>query len=107
MNPSNPNPPVASTSGAHPDAAQVHGHRVIAASKLDGDTVYSADDKDVGKVKEIMLDMHSGRIAYVVLSSGGFLGMGDKLLAIPWHVLTLDAEQKCFKLSISSEKIKG
>ena len=106
MNISKQSPSVASTLGTHPDTVEAHGRRVIAASKLDGDTIYSADDKDVGKVKEIMLDLHSGRIAYVVLSSGGFLGMGDKLLAIPWHVLTLDAKQKCFKLSISSEKIK-
>jgi sporulation protein YlmC with PRC-barrel domain len=107
MNVSNQNSSDVSNSGAHPDAIEEHGRRVVAASKLDGDTIYSADGKDVGKMKEIMLDMHSGRIAYVVLSSGGFLGMGDKLLAIPWHVLTLDSKQKCFKLSISSEKIKN
>ena len=32
--------------------------------------------------------------------------MGDKLLAIPWHVLTVDTQQKCFRLSIPSGKIK-
>lgn len=97
------NPP---TPGADLGTVQTYGHRVLAASKLDGYTVYSSDDKDVGKIKEIMLDMHSGRIAYAVLSSGGFLGIGDKLLAIPWHALTLDPELKSFKLSISSERIR-
>jgi hypothetical protein len=79
----------------------------MAVSKLDSNTVFSSDDNDVGKVKEIMLDVRSGRIAYIVLSSGGFLGMGDKLLAIPWHALTLDMLNKYFRLSISSEKIKN
>lgn len=79
----------------------------MAASKLDGNTVFNSDDNDVGKVKEIMLDTRTGRIAYVVLSSGGFLGMGGKLLAIPWHALTLDAQNNCFRLSMSSERIKN
>ena len=42
----------------------------------------SSDGHDIGKLKEIMLDIRSGRIAYAVLSTGGFLGIGDKLLAI-------------------------
>ncbi|MGN6579718.1 MAG: PRC-barrel domain-containing protein [Bordetella sp.] len=89
------------------DAVEIPGHRVLAASKLDGETVYSADGDDVGKIKEVMLDMNSGRIAYVVLSSGGFLGMGDKLLAIPWRAFAIDPERKTLQLSISSEKIKN
>ncbi|WP_019936774.1 PRC-barrel domain-containing protein [Bordetella sp. FB-8] len=96
----------ASTLGENIGAVDTHGHRLLAASKLDGETVYSSDNKDVGKVKEVMLDMHSGRIAYIVLSSGGFLGMGDTLYAIPWHILTPDSEEKSLKLSIPSEKIK-
>lgn len=89
------------------EAVAMPGHRVLAASKLDGDTVYSADGDDVGKIKEIMLDMNSGRIAYVVLSSGGFLGIGDKLLAIPWRAFAMDSERKSLQLSISTEKIKN
>ena len=93
--------------GKNLEAVEKRGHRVLAASKLDGDTVYSANGDDVGKIKEIMLDMNSGRIAYVVLSSGGFLGMGDKLLAIPWNAFAIDPERKNLQLSISTEKIKN
>jgi len=60
------------------------GPHIMAASTLDGNKVYSADDVHVGSIKDIMLDVSTGRIAYAVLSSGGFLGMGDKLVAIPW-----------------------
>ena len=83
------------------------GPDVMAAATLDGNKVLSSDGDDVGKVKDIMLDVRSGRIAYAVLSSGGFLGIGDKLLAIPWHALTLDTERKCFQLAMSSERIKN
>ncbi|HEY2000293.1 PRC-barrel domain-containing protein [Paraburkholderia sp.] len=83
------------------------GPDVMAASTLDGDKVLSDDGTDIGKIKDIMLDVRSGRIAYAVLSSGGFLGIGDKLLAVPWHALTLDTERKCFLLAMSTERVKN
>jgi sporulation protein YlmC with PRC-barrel domain len=83
------------------------GPEVMAASTLDGDKVLSSDGDDIGKIKDIMLDVRSGRIAYAVLSSGGFLGIGDKLLAIPWHALTLDTDRKCFQLALSSERVRN
>jgi hypothetical protein len=79
----------------------------MAASSLDGNSVISTDGDDVGKIKEIMLDVSSGRIAYAVLSSGGFLGIGDKLLAIPWNALTLDTDNKCFRLAAMSEQVRN
>jgi sporulation protein YlmC with PRC-barrel domain len=50
--------------------------------------VVNARGEDIGKIDEIMIDIPTGRIAYAVLSFGGFLGMGDKLFAIPWGRLT-------------------
>lgn len=83
------------------------GPDVMAASTLDGDKVLSSEGEDVGKIKEIMLDVRSGQIAYAVLSVGGFLGIGDKLLAIPWNSLALDSENHCFVLSVPAEQIKN
>ncbi|AOJ76893.1 PRC-barrel domain-containing protein [Burkholderia ubonensis] len=83
------------------------GPDVMAAGTLEGDKVVTTDGDDVGRIKEIMLDVDSGRVAYAVLSSGGLLGIGDKLLAIPWNALTLDTERKCFLLSASSERIRN
>ena len=66
-----------------------------------GDEVYNQSEDRLGKLKEFMLDLHSGRICYAVMSSGGFLGVGEKLFAIPWRALTLDAENACFVLDIA------
>jgi hypothetical protein len=55
--------------------------RVLSASTLSGDSVKNLADEDLGKIKELMIDIPSGRVAYAVLSFGGFLGMGDKLFA--------------------------
>lgn len=70
-----------------------------------GDEIYNQREDRLGILKEFMLDLHSGRIRYAVMSSGGFLGVGEKLFAIPWRALTLDAENACFVLDIAEERL--
>lgn len=82
------------------------GPDVMAADTLESNEVVSSDGENVGKIKHIMLDVLSGRIAYAVLSSGGFLGIGDKLLAIPWGALTLNTDNKSFVLSVPASEVK-
>ncbi|WP_321795510.1 MULTISPECIES: PRC-barrel domain-containing protein [unclassified Burkholderia] len=82
------------------------GPDVMAASTLEDDRVLTLDGDDIGKITNIMLDIRSGRIAYAVVSSGGLLGIGDKLLAVPWNVLTLDAGRRCFVLPVSTERVR-
>src|ERR1700744_1497443 len=82
------------------------GSDVMAAAALKGTTVISSDGADVGKISDIMLDVRSGRIAYAVLSEGGFLGMGANLHAIPWNALTIDTDAACFHVSIAAQRIK-
>ncbi|GAA5784645.1 PRC-barrel domain-containing protein [Chitiniphilus shinanonensis] len=62
---------------------------------------------DLGEIKGIMLDVQRGRIAYAVLSFGGFLGVGNKLFAIPWQTLVLDTDRKRFVLDVSEERLKA
>jgi sporulation protein YlmC with PRC-barrel domain len=83
------------------------GPDVMAVATLDGTKVMSSDGEHVGKISDIMLDVTSGRIAYAVLSEGGFLGMGTTLHAIPWNALTLDTDEKCFHVSIPAQQIKN
>ncbi len=83
------------------------GPEIMAASTLEGDDVVNGKGEDLGDIKEIMIDVASGRVAYAVLSSGGLLGMGNKLFAIPWSALTLDADRKCFILDVDAERLKA
>jgi sporulation protein YlmC with PRC-barrel domain len=83
------------------------GPDVMDAGSLTGDEVANAAGDDLGKIEAIMLDVKSGRIAYAVLSFGGFLGLGSKLFAIPWPALTLDAAQKRFVLDVSRERLES
>lgn len=79
----------------------------MAASTLEDDDVVNLAGEDLGKIKEIMIDVPRGRVAYAVLSSGGFLGIGDRLFAIPWGALKLDVERKCFILDVDAERLKN
>jgi sporulation protein YlmC with PRC-barrel domain len=83
------------------------GPNVMDAATLAGDSVVNAAGEDLGKIEAIMLDVTSGRIAYAVLSFGGFLGMGKKLFALPWGALTLDAVEKRFILDASKERLEN
>lgn len=76
------------------------GPALMGADSLIGEDVMNAQDESLGDIKEIMLDMRSGRIAYAVLSFGGVLGIGKRLFAVPWSALRLDTDSKCFRLDV-------
>lgn len=82
------------------------GPEVMDAATLIGDKVVNTAGEDLGKLEAIMLDVGEARIAYAVLSFGGFLGMGTKFFAIPWSALTLDSAEKRFVLDINKETLE-
>ncbi|MCW3479967.1 PRC-barrel domain-containing protein [Neisseriaceae bacterium JH1-16] len=94
-----------SITGAGPDTRRGPGPELMGAATLIGNEVHNHNDENLGEVKEIMLDMHSGRISYAVLSFGGFLGMGKKLFAVPWGALRLDTESKNFILNVEKGRL--
>src|SRR5512133_1587366 len=76
---------------------------VLSSSSICSDHVKNAAGEDLGKIEDLMIDLHSGRIAYAVLSFGGFLGMGNKLFAIPWQALKLELYEHAFILDVNKE----
>jgi sporulation protein YlmC with PRC-barrel domain len=81
--------------------------RVLSASTLAGDTVRNEAGEDLGKLDEIMIDIPTGRIAYAVLSFGGFLRMGNKLFAVPWNILRIDEDNKEFILPVAKNILEN
>lgn len=80
---------------------------VLSTSTITGDEVSNMQDEKLGKIHDIMIDISDGKIRYAVLTSGGFLGMGDRLFAVPWKALKHDAQNRCFVLDIDAERIKN
>ena len=93
------------TDSAH-DPSPGPGPELMGADTLVGNDVYNQKGEKLGDIKEIMLDMRSGRVAYAVLSFGGFLSMGEKLFAVPWNALTLDTATRSFKLNVDKDRLK-
>jgi hypothetical protein len=80
---------------------------VLAASTLAGNSVRNSAGDDLGSIDEIMIHIPSGRVAYAVLSFGGFLGMGSKLFAVPWSSLKVDEDNKCFVLDADKQTLEN
>jgi sporulation protein YlmC with PRC-barrel domain len=80
--------------------------RVLSTSTLMKEPVRDAQGNDIGKVKDYMLDLERGCIEYAVLSFGGFMGIGDKLFAIPFNSMTLDTENECFILNTTKDRLE-
>ncbi len=83
------------------------GPALMSTGSLTTNKVNNATGDHLGDVKDIMLDMRTGRVSYVVMSSGGFLTIGEKLFAVPWDALKLDTVNECFVLDIAKERFEA
>jgi sporulation protein YlmC with PRC-barrel domain len=105
---------------SNPDfAKRVHQHfgqslawdgsfnNVHKASELIGINVNNSSDQKIGDVKNLGLDLQAGRVAYVILGSGGVLGVGDKLYVMPPNAFTLGADKKTLVSGIDKAKLEG
>ena len=81
--------------------------KVLSASTLIGDKVLNRSGEELGSIKELMIDLDEGNVAYAVLSYGGVMGVGEKLFAIPWEAMDLDTQQHAFILNIKKEALEN
>ena len=80
---------------------------VPAKKTVIGSKVVNAQNEDLGKIEDLVIDARSGRIVYAVLSFGGFLGMGDKYFAIPWNAFQLDLSEKRAVLNVAKNVLEN
>ena len=83
------------------------GPELMGADTLIGDHVHNLKNEHLGEIKEFMLDMRTGKVAYAVMSSGGVLGIGEKLFAVPFQALTLDTVNKRFTMNVAKDHIEN
>ncbi len=92
-----------------PSRVETTGREVpdfLSASTIKTDRVVNTAGEDLGRIEELMIDLDNGRVAYAVLSFGGFLGMADKLFAIPWQALTCRVHEHAFTLDIPRDVLE-
>ena len=81
-------------------------HALIASDRVEGTVVRRLDGEKIGTIQRLMIDKVSGKVAYAVLSFGGFLGIGHKHLPIPWSLLNYNVELDAYELDIADDVLR-
>ena len=85
---------------AHPN------HQLISSNDVQGTEVYGAGNKNVGEIDHLIIDKLTGRVAYAVMSFGGFMRLGHSHYPIPWSALTYDKSLGGFRTNITEQQLK-
>src|SRR5687767_6239879 len=83
------------------------GKPLIESDRVEGTTVYDPQGNNIGSIKRLMIEKVSGKVAYAVLSFGGFLGMGADEHTIPWNKLDYDTSLGGYRTDITEEQLRG
>jgi hypothetical protein len=78
---------------------------LLGTTDLYRDNVYDPAGKFLGEIEELVLDIHTGHVAYALMAVGGFLGMGQKMIAIPWSTVTIDRMYQRCVVNIDLERL--
>lgn len=84
----------------------VFSNSPVKASSIIGSKVVNPTGDHLGEIKEVVIAPKTGRVAYVVVAFGGFLGMGEKLFAIPFNAFKFDAATGEYMLEVSKERLR-
>ena len=79
----------------------------VKASSIIGTDVVNPKGDNLGDIKEVVIDPRTGKVAYAVISFGGFLSMGEKLFAIPFSALRYDQAENEYVLDVTKERLEA
>ncbi len=79
---------------------------VITATTIIGDKVKDKNGRTIGKIEEVTFDLTRGKVLYLVMSTGGFLGIGDRFFAVPLSALTIDVANRTFRLEVEGKRAR-
>jgi len=82
-------------------------HQLIASDRIEGTAVRRPNGDKIGHIERLMIDKISGKVSYAILSFGGFLGMGTRLLPLPWARLTYNPGIEAYQLDIDDDEFRG
>jgi hypothetical protein len=85
---------------------EMTGKPLIESDRVEGTTVYDPRGNDIGSIKRLMIEKVSGRVAYAVMTFGGFLGIGADEHAIPWGKLTYDTGLGGYRTDITLDQLQ-
>jgi sporulation protein YlmC with PRC-barrel domain len=80
-------------------------HTLIASDRVEGTPVRRMNGEKIGAIERVMIDKRNGNVAYAVLTFGGFLGIGQKHMPIPWSRLHYDAKLAAYQIDLSDRDL--
>ena len=90
-----------------PDVMVRETARLIASDKVEGTPVRRSNGDKIGTIERVMIDKRSGRVAYAVMTFGGFLGIGEEYRALPWSLLRYNEDLDAYELNLTDEQLRG
>jgi len=81
--------------------------RLISADKVEGTSVYNPEGEKLGSIEGVMIDKQTGKVAYAVMSFGGFLGIGEKYHPLPWSVLKYETDRGGYVVNLDKRTLEG
>jgi hypothetical protein len=88
------------------EAVQETGN-LIASDKVQGTNVYNPAGDNLGSIHDVMIDKRSGKIAYAIMSFGGFLGIGNQYHPLPWSVLKYNTSVGGYVVHLDKQQLEG
>jgi hypothetical protein len=80
---------------------------LIGSDKVQGTPVYRSNGERVGTIERVMFDKLSGKVAYAVMSFGGFMGIGEDYYPLPWSLLAYNERLDGYEVNVSEQQLKG
>ncbi|PZO03709.1 MAG: photosystem reaction center subunit H [Hyphomicrobiales bacterium] len=87
--------------------AKLSPNPLIAGARVAGTEVYNSSGDHLGEIYDVMIDKQTGKVAYAIMSFGGFLGLGEKYHPIPWSVLDFDADRGGYVVPLTKDKLEA
>jgi sporulation protein YlmC with PRC-barrel domain len=82
-------------------------HALISADRVRGAPVFDTLGEKLGHIEDVMLQKVSGRVAYAIMASGGFLGAGERRHPLPWSMLTFDGDKNGYVIPITRHQVES
>lgn len=79
---------------------------IVKSGSIIGKNVKNPENENLGEIAEVVLDMQSGHVSYLVLDFGGFLGFGNKYFAVPWNLFVYNNKDDFFILNADKQRLK-
>lgn len=84
-----------------------YAHELVSSRRVEGTPVYNKAEQKLGAIHSVMIDKRSGKIAYAVLSFGGFFGVAEHVHPLPWEMLTFDVDLDAYVVDLTRDQIQN